>query len=114
MKKDVYGLYFDLDDQKILFYVGCTNDIRRRESEHKRAFSDPKHAEFDTYKYKLCRDLASVGVDFCLKVIEPMATVNNESDEYTWILKAARANEDILKKQTPIRISLRIKHYSPS
>ena len=95
MKKDVYGLYFDLDGQKILFYVGCTNDIKRRESEHKRLFLDIKNAEFDTYKYQLCRELKESNIDFYLRVIEPMATVTTEADEYTWILKAARRNEDL-------------------
>lgn len=95
MKKDVYGLYFELNNQQVLFYVGCTNDIKRRESEHKRAFLDAKHAEFDTYKYQLCRELASAGIDFSLKVIEPMATVTTEADEYSWILRSARLNESL-------------------
>lgn len=94
MKKSVYGLVFtDQDNVPTVFYVGCTNDIVRRTSEHNRFHKDAKHPEYDTYKYRFCRDLASLGIGFSLEVLAPAEEVTDDADEYSWILKFARYNE---------------------
>ena len=93
--KSVYGLFFNHPQTGlVIFYVGCTNNIERRTQEHKRNFLDEKHTEYNTYKYRFCRELASEGIDFFLEVVSPQEEVNDEADEYSWILQFARYNED--------------------
>jgi len=91
--KSVYGLVFETADQGlVVFYVGCTNDIVRRASEHKRNANDAKNPEYSTHKYKLIRELAAVGIDFRLEVLTPAEEINDRCDEYSWVLKFADHN----------------------
>lgn len=95
MKKSVYGLmYDDPTHGLVVFYVGCTNDVVRRTQEHMRNPFNPKHSEYDTMKYQFCRDLAELDLTYRLEVISDQEEVDDEADEYSWILQFARHNED--------------------
>lgn len=92
--KVVYGLFFETKDVLTVFYIGCTNDISRRHLEHKRNSIDTKSAEYDTYKYRFIRDLASIGIDFRLEVLTPAVDLTDRADEYSLVLKFAEHNRD--------------------
>jgi len=96
MKKSVYGLTYD-DPVRgaVVFYVGCTNDVVRRTQEHMRNPFVSGHAEYDTYKYRFCRDLADLDITYSMVIIEPAVDVADDSDEYSWILQTARINQDL-------------------
>lgn len=87
----LYTLAFLAGDEPVVFYVGHTNDVERRRGEHTRNPLNPKHAEYDTYKYRWCRDLISAGIEYTLT---PILEIDSDDDsEYEWILKFARDNE---------------------
>jgi len=95
MTKSVYGLvYQDPVRGPVVFYVGCTNDVARRTQEHARNPFNTNHAEYNTYKYKFCRDLTELGYPYYLEVLSGEEDITDEADEYSWILKFARYNED--------------------
>lgn len=95
MKKSIYGLMYD-DPVRgpVIFYVGCTTDLVRRSQEHARNPFISTHAEYNTYKYRFCRDLADLDIRYHLQVLVREEEITDDSDEYTWILKFARHNED--------------------
>lgn len=72
------------------FYVGCTNDPGRRESEHRTNPFNPNHNEYNTYKYQFIRQLREQGQAFAFVTLH---TIEDDRDsEYEWILNFARAN----------------------
>jgi len=90
--KSIYALVFDTDTGPVVFYVGCTNDIERRRAEHKRNFSDVRHVEYNTHKYRWCRALLDLDIPTRLEVLVDSAEIDEDS-EYEWVLKFARHNE---------------------
>ena len=44
-KHFLYTLVFDCDPEPVVFYVGHTNDPKRRETEHRSAARDLKNTE---------------------------------------------------------------------
>lgn len=88
MKHYLYTLVFDADPQPVVFYVGHTNDPKRRLQEHRVAVKDLEHTE---YKYQWCRSLESVGLGWDLVVIDEIE--DDEDSEYAWVLKFARDNQ---------------------
>jgi len=87
----LYTLAFLADNEPVVFYVGHTNDVERRRREHFKNPLNPEHAEYDTYKYRWCRDLLAAGIEYTLT---PILEIETEDDsEYEWILKFARDNE---------------------
>lgn len=88
MKHYLYTLVFDADPQPVVFYVGHTNDPKRRLQEHRGAVKDLEHTE---YKYQWCRSLESVGLSWDLVVIDEIE--DDEDSEYAWVLKFARDNQ---------------------
>ena len=89
----IYGLYFNLADNDIVFYVGHTNNLERRTEEHLTNAFNPEHAEYNTEKYQWCRSLREQGIEYNLKPLKLWATTEDDS-EYEWILRVARDNED--------------------
>lgn len=87
----LYTLAFLADGEPVVFYVGHTNDVERRRREHTRNPLNPEHAEYDTYKYRWCRDLMAAGIEYTLSPILEIET--DDDSEYEWILKFARDNE---------------------
>ena len=87
----LYTLAFLADDEPVVFYVGHTNDIERRRREHYKNPLNPEHAEYDTYKYRWCRDLLAAGIEYTLTPIHEIET--DDESEYEWILKFARDNQ---------------------
>jgi predicted GIY-YIG superfamily endonuclease len=87
----IYGLTFNIDDMEIVFYVGHTNDLERRQEEHLANAVNPRHAEYNTEKYRWCRSLREQGLEYALK---PLALFieQDEDSEYEWILRQAREN----------------------
>ena len=87
----VYTLAYIDSGEPIVFYVGHTNDIERRRREHTANPLNPRHAEYDTYKYRFCRGLLAAGIEYALTPIVEIETFMDS--EYEWILKFARDNE---------------------
>jgi len=94
MKNDahhIYGLQFKAGDDTVIFYVGHTNDLERRATEHQVNSANPKHAEYNTEKYQWCRSLREQGLEFELVPLQLFASTDEDS-EYEWILRQARQN----------------------
>ena len=88
----LYVLAFEADDEPIVFYVGHTNDIERRRSEHMNNPLNPNHAEYNTYKYQWARSLIEMGIEYKLIPLHKIET--DDDTEYEWILKFARRNAE--------------------
>ena len=91
-RHSLYGLCFMAGDTPIIFYVGHTNNVERRRSEHLNNPFNANHAEYMTMKYQWCRSLRDMGIDYDLTVIVDNIS-DDEDSEYEWILKIARDNE---------------------
>lgn len=90
--KSVYTLSITSDDpEPVVFYVGCTNDAARRESEHRSAAQNPKHREYETYKYQFIRAIQELGHDFKFTIVAENC-VTDDADEYSYVLKYADIN----------------------
>ena len=88
----LYVLAFEADDEPIVFYVGHTNDIERRRSEHMNNPLNTNHPEFNTYKYQWARSLLESGIEYKLIPLHKIET--DDDTEYEWILKFARRNAE--------------------
>jgi hypothetical protein len=90
--KSVYTLSITVSESMpVVFYVGCTTDAKRRETEHRANAKNPKHKEYKTYKYQLIRELNSAGLEFALDIVAENC-VTDDADEYSWVLKMADYN----------------------
>jgi hypothetical protein len=84
----VYALFFTIGDKRIYFYVGRSNDVTRREAEHRRA---AKNLNETTDKYRWIRQLEASGIEWHLETV--CLLVEDEADsEYEWVLRIARNN----------------------
>lgn len=83
----LYALVFDAEPEPVVFYIGHTNNPKRRETEHKACALDPTSTE---YKYQWCRKLAEVDVEWSFVVLGEIE--DDEDAEYEWVLKFARRN----------------------
>lgn len=83
----LYTLVFDAAPDPVVFYVGHTNNPKRRETEHKSSAKDTANTE---YKYQWCRQLTAVGVDWQFVVVAEI--LDDEDSEYEWVLRFARDN----------------------
>ena len=91
MAHSLYTLSFGTGDDTAVFYVGCTNDVARREKEHRTNPFNPNHNEYNTFKYQFIRQLAAVGMDFAFTTLHE---IEEEQDaEYEWVLAFARQNQ---------------------
>lgn len=90
----IYGLWFAAEDQEIVFYVGHTTNLERRREEHLTNAFNPRHAEFDTEKYRWCRSLREQGLEYDLKPLA-LFVKDDDNSEYEWILRQARENIDL-------------------
>ena len=88
----VYGLAFVIEDEPIIFYVGHTNDVERRTREHANNPFNPNHSEYDTMKYRWCRQLHESRISYDLFVIREFVETDEDS-EYAIILDVARDNQ---------------------
>ena len=86
-KHHLYTLVFDGEPEPVVFYVGHTNDPKRRANEHRAAARDPANTE---YKYQWIRQLEAVGATW--DFVEIGLIDNDEDSEYEWVLKFARHN----------------------
>ena len=89
MTHAVYGLAFVIEDQPIIFYVGHTNNVERRTREHTNNPFNPNHNEYDTMKYRWCRQLHDMQISYDLFVIREDPE-EDEDSEYAVILDVAR------------------------
>lgn len=89
-KHFLYTLVFDANPEPVVFYVGHTNDPKRRATEHRSSARDPENTE---YKYRWCRELASIGVKWDFVVVGEIE--DDEDAEYEWVLKFARHNQKL-------------------
>jgi len=89
MKQYLYTLVFDAEPTPVVFYVGRTNDPKRRLQEHRQSVKNLEHTE---YKYQWARNLESIGVAWDLVVIDEIE--DDEDSEYAWVLKFARDNQE--------------------
>jgi len=84
----LYTLTFDAEPQPVVFYVGHTNNPKRRETEHRASAKDITNTE---YKYQWCRELEAVGVKWDFVVLGEIE--KSDDAEYEWVLKFARDNK---------------------
>lgn len=89
-KHFLYVLAVDADPEPIVFYVGHTNNPKRREIEHRSCAKDPANTE---YKYRCCRALTEEGLNWNFIVIGEIE--DDEDSEYEQILKFARKNKEL-------------------
>ena len=93
MAHTLYTLSFGTGEDTAVFYVGCTNNARRRESEHRTNPFKPDHNEYNTFKYQFIRQLKELGVEFAFTALHE---IEEEQDaEYEWVLQFARANQAV-------------------
>jgi predicted GIY-YIG superfamily endonuclease len=85
----LYTLTFDAAESPVVFYVGRTNNPKRRLAEHRYAVKDLTNQE---YKYRWCRELEAIDIEWNLVVIGQVE--NDEDSEYEWVLKFARKNRE--------------------
>ena len=91
--KTVYTLAFQVErEDPMIFYVGTTNNFKRRQQEHRTNSINPQHSEYDTYKYQWIRSLEQLGIPYTMTQIVDVAETDEDS-EYEWILRIARDNE---------------------
>jgi hypothetical protein len=83
----LYTLTFDAEPQPVVFYVGHTNNPKRRETEHRASVKDLSNTE---YKYQWCRELEAVGIKWDFVVLGEIE--KSDDAEYEWVLKFARDN----------------------
>jgi predicted GIY-YIG superfamily endonuclease len=79
MTETIYALYYPVEDQKLYFYVGRTNDVERRMGEHIR-LSKIKNED----KYKFIREY---GDDWDFEVLSEVEKTDNACHEQFWHLK---------------------------
>jgi predicted GIY-YIG superfamily endonuclease len=84
----LYTLTFDAEPQPVVFYVGHTNNPKRRETEHRASVKDLSNTE---YKYQWCRELEAVGIKWDFVVLGEIE--KSDDAEYEWVLKFARDNQ---------------------
>jgi len=89
-KHFLYTLVFDAEPEPVVFYVGHTNDPKRRSTEHRSCAKDPANTE---YKYRWCRELAALGIGWNFVVIGEIE--DDEDSEYEWVLRFARKNKEL-------------------
>jgi len=89
MKQYLYTLVFDAEPRPAVFYVGRTNDPKRRLQEHRSAVKNLEHTE---YKYLWARSLEEIGLTWDLVVVGEIE--DDEDSEYEWVLKFARDNQE--------------------
>jgi hypothetical protein len=88
----VYQLEFDVDGKTIPFYIGMSEDTKRREGEHRTRPHNPSSPEYDNYKYQWIRELDANNIPWRMNVLSPMVE-DSEDSEYSWVLRVARNNK---------------------
>lgn len=91
MAHSLYTLSFGSGEDTAVFYVGCTNDVKRREAEHRNNPFNENHNEYNTFKYQFIRKLREVGMDFAFTALHQIE--EDADSEYEWVLQFARANQ---------------------
>ena len=91
MAHTLYTLSFGSGDDTAVFYVGCTNDVARREREHRTNPFNSNHNEYNTFKYQFIRQLKEIGLDFAFTALHEIE--EDADSEYEWVLQFARANQ---------------------
>jgi hypothetical protein len=96
MNRDqIYALYYDYADERHYFYVGRTNDPKRRLSEHRANVKNKTHTE-DVYQY--IRDYRQPnGIDLWDMEILTGAEPNHspEDEEDYWVVLLLRDGQDL-------------------
>lgn len=88
----IYALAFMAEDSPVIFYIGHTKDHKRRRNEHLTNPFNPKHREYMTMKYRWCRSLRDLGIEYDLVVLHD-DILEDDITEYVKILEIARDNE---------------------
>jgi hypothetical protein len=103
----IYALYYDYADERHYFYVGRTNDPKRRLAEHKRNARDLTHKE-DVYQY--IRDYRQPnGIDLWdMEVLWTQPNSSAEDCEDFWVVLLIRAEHQLqnMKRGDLHRIAL--------
>ena len=96
MNRDqIYALYYDYADERHYFYVGRTNDPKRRLSEHRANVKNKTHTE-DVYQY--IRDYRQPnGIDLWdMEVLWSQPNSHAEDCEDFWVVLLIRAGNQLM------------------
>lgn len=90
----IYALYYEYADERRYFYVGRTNDPKRRLQEHRRNVKNTKHTE-DVYQFirERCQPNGIDVWDLEVMVTEP--NMRAEDCEDFWVVLMIRAGHDL-------------------
>jgi len=88
-KHEIYTLSASIAGELVPFYVGHTNNPKRRLGEHRSAVKDPTNTE---YKYQWCRALEASGYSWQMDILGEIE--DDEDAEYEWVLRIARKNKE--------------------
>jgi hypothetical protein len=107
IKDQIYALYYEYGDKRHYFYVGRTNDPKRRLGEHRSKSKNTKHKE-DVYRFirERCQPNGIDVWDMELMVMEPNSRVDDCED--FWVVLMIRAGHDLknMKRGDLHRIAL--------
>lgn len=78
-----------------IFYVGCTDDARRRLGEHRRNAHNENSSEYNTDKYSFIRYCDRNNIEWDMTIVTDALEVTDQFDEYSWVLRVARENEQL-------------------
>lgn len=91
---NIYALYYEYADERQYFYVGRTNDPKRRLSEHRSNVKNKKHQE-DVYQFIRERCQPN-GIDvWDMEVLVSEANQRPEDCEDFWVVLMIRAGHDL-------------------
>ena len=95
IQDQIYALYYDYADERHYFYVGRTNDPKRRLSEHRANAKNKAHTE-DVYQY--IRDYRQPnGIDLWdMEVLWSQPNTRPEDCEDFWVVLMIRAGHQLM------------------
>ena len=96
MSKDqIYALYYEYADERQYFYIGRTNDPKRRLSEHRSNVKNSKHKE-DVYCF-IREECQPNGIDvWDMEVLVTEETARTEDCEDFWVVLMIRAGHKLM------------------
>jgi hypothetical protein len=94
IKDQIYALYYDYADERHYFYVGRTNDPKRRLSEHRANANNCKHTE-DVYEF-IRKERQPNGIDLWdMELLWTQPNGRSQDCEDFWVVLLIRAGNKL-------------------